>query len=86
MCILLLTADVLANHVLPNVICSGVITGQTRSDNLLKKALKLSRTHTGDLFVDGARMSSVDIMATNGVIHVIDQVLVPDEGKVYNAN
>merc|ERR1711879_508348 len=36
---------------------------------------------SGDIFVNHARVSERDISATNGVIHVIDKVLIPT--KVY---
>ena len=35
------------------------------------------RTHRKLLIVDGANVVKTDVMATNGVIHVIDSVLMP---------
>jgi uncharacterized surface protein with fasciclin (FAS1) repeats len=33
----------------------------------------------GSVFIDGARVSTPDVMTSNGVIHVIDSVLLPKE-------
>lgn len=41
--------------------------------------LTFTATAEGDLYVDGAKVTTADIVATNGVIHVIDRVLIPDE-------
>ena len=33
------------------------------------------------MFVDDAQVVRADVMGTNGVLHVIDTVLVPDDGR-----
>lgn len=67
------------HHVLPNVICSSVIEGRVRTLNLLGRLLNLSRSSDDKIFVgDSAQIVIKDIMATNGVMHVIDKVIVPD--------
>lgn len=39
-------------------------------------------TLDGDtVMIDGAKIIEADVMATNGVIHVIDQVIMPSEGE-----
>ena len=75
-----LFAEVLQNHLLKHVICSGALTGQHRSPNLLQKMVNLTVSEDGKVFADGAQLVQTDVMATNGVMHVVDQVLVPEEG------
>lgn len=41
-------------------------------------AVAISVDESGNVFVDDAQIVAVDIAATNGVIHVIDSVLIPD--------
>jgi transforming growth factor-beta-induced protein len=41
--------------------------------------LTFTATAEGDLYVDSAKVIAADIVATNGVIHVIDRVIIPDE-------
>nr|KAG5705889.1 hypothetical protein BaRGS_030779 [Batillaria attramentaria] len=72
-------ANVLKQHVLPNTICSAVIRGRVKSRNLLDNYLNLTRNDDGKVFVDDAQVVRADVMATNGVMHVIDDVLVPDD-------
>ncbi|MEM6320255.1 MAG: fasciclin domain-containing protein [Bacteroidota bacterium] len=68
--------DVLFNHVV-----SGVADGSNISDglhigNLLGE--NLTFTINGDgIFINGAQVTVADIKADNGVVHVIDAVLVP---------
>ncbi|XP_052256399.1 transforming growth factor-beta-induced protein ig-h3-like [Dreissena polymorpha] len=71
--------NVLQNHLLPNVICSSVIEGCAQTKNSLGRALQVTRDQDNKLYVEGAQIIVTDIMATNGVIHVIDDILVPDE-------
>ncbi|XP_071119881.1 transforming growth factor-beta-induced protein ig-h3-like [Mytilus edulis] len=69
----------LKNHVLPNVICSQAIQGRSKSRNLLGHMLNLTRAADDKLFVNGAQSVDIDVMAINGVLYVIDDILVPDE-------
>ncbi|CAG2201299.1 BIGH3 [Mytilus edulis] len=41
--------------------------------------LNLTRAADDKLFVNGAQSVDIDVMATNGVLYVIDDILVPDE-------
>jgi len=70
---------VLKNHLLPNVICSSVIEGEARTQNLLERYANMTRDLDNKLYVDGAQVVGSDVMATNGVLHIIDDVLLPDE-------
>lgn len=37
-----------------------------------------------DIYIENATLTKTDIMATNGVLHVIDDVLMPYSGMVSN--
>jgi len=71
-------SNLLEEHLLPNVICSSIIEGTVRTPNVLDSFVTLSRDESGKLFVNGVQLVTRDIMATNGVVHIIDGVLVPD--------
>lgn len=73
--------DILLYHVLPGkVLADGAIT-------LAQSAENMAETANGDnvslsfvdsmLYVNGAKVSKADVMADNGVIHVIDNVIMP---------
>ena len=74
----------MVNHVLlPDVICSSVVTRRVRTRNVLGNYLVLDQPENGRITVgDKALISQQDIMATNGVIHLIDKVVIPDNGKI----
>ena len=73
--------DILTNHILGNVICSGVIESKAKSVNILKKYLQLERDDNDDIFVEGKKLLMRDIIATNGVIHVVEEVLIPETAR-----
>jgi len=74
-------ADILKNHILPNVICSGIIEEKSKTNNLLDKYVTMDRDEEGNVLVDGIKLKMTDIVGTNGVIHVIDDVLVPESAR-----
>lgn len=39
---------------------------------------------SGNVFINNAQVTVADIVATNGVVHVIDAVLLPDPGSVFD--
>lgn len=70
----------LKNHLLSNVVCSAVIDSEAHTRNTLGNLLKLTRDDDDKLYVDGIQIISYDLMATNGVLYIIDDVMIPDEG------
>ncbi len=72
----LLTA-VLTYHVVPGAFSSTDVAGLNAAPTLNGKEVALSFDGT-NVMVDGATVISADIEASNGIIHVIDQVLLPE--------
>lgn len=70
---------VLKYHVVAGKIGSADIAeGETEVDTLVEgKKLKISKTADG-VTVNGAKVSAVDVPASNGVIHVIDAVAMAE--------
>jgi len=65
---------VLTYHVVPgNVMAKDVKAGQVKS----VQGSNLTLTTSGGVKVDGANVVKTDIVADNGVIHVIDSVVLP---------
>ena len=67
---------VLLHHVAPGERFSGDVLASTRIRTLNRDFLSPS-VAGGSAYVDGARILIADVDASNGVIHVIDSVLVP---------
>ncbi|EFX82642.1 hypothetical protein DAPPUDRAFT_302377 [Daphnia pulex] len=76
--------SVVEHHVLPNVICSTVIQGRARSTSLLGSSLLLERDLEGKLYVNGKQVITRDVVASNGVLHVIDGVLIPENARSFS--
>ncbi|XP_045614793.1 transforming growth factor-beta-induced protein ig-h3 [Procambarus clarkii] len=72
---------VVKNHILPNVICSAAIQGKARTVNLLENYLLLEKTEDDKIFVEDAQVVVRDVVGTNGVLHIIDSPLMPQEAK-----
>jgi len=68
--------DILTYHVLPGAVMASDVNAKKLTVEMLNGD---SATVTGwdGVKIDGATVVSADIEATNGVIHVIDQVILP---------
>ena len=65
---------VLTYHVVPGaVMAKDVKAGKVKT----VQGSELTITTAGGVMVDGAKVTATDIMADNGVIHVIDSVVLP---------
>ncbi len=68
---------ILTYHVVPGKIMSSDIAGKTAMVETVQGG-KLSVDATSGVKVDNATVTSADIEASNGVIHVIDTVVLPN--------
>ncbi len=68
---------VLTYHVLPGKVMSGDIAGKALSVATVQGS-EVSVDATDGVKIDGANVVTADIEASNGVIHVIDAVILPN--------
>ena len=68
-------ATVLTYHVVPGRVTAADVVGLTTAPTVNGEELPVSVD--GGIHVDGARVISADIEASNGIIHVVDRVLLP---------
>ena len=66
------------------IISSGVIQGRARTNNLLGDLLLLEREGKNILSVEGVELLISDIMATNGVVHVVSDIIIPTAAKGFS--
>lgn len=71
-------AGILTYHVIPGEVTSGDIEGEMMVETVNGAQVKVAATD-GGVMVGGAMVTQADIMADNGVIHVIDAVVMPPE-------
>lgn len=69
-------ASVLTYHVVPGKVMAGEVAGMTSATTVQGGALAISATN-GTVHVGGATVTGADVEASNGVIHVIDTVMLP---------
>ena len=68
---------VLTYHVVPGKVMSSSLAGKvTNAATVQGQSVKIDAT-MGGVTVDNAKVVAADIQATNGVIHVIDTVIMP---------
>ncbi len=67
--------SIVAYHLVPGRLALTEVAYLRRAPTLQGEMLRLSLD--GHLHVDGARLVDADIEASNGLIHVIDRVLLP---------
>jgi uncharacterized surface protein with fasciclin (FAS1) repeats len=72
--------SVLTYHVIPGrVLSSDLPAGTTKKvETVNGQMLTVSKDEDGNVMVDGAKVANADIIAGNGVIHVIDSVVLPN--------
>lgn len=70
-------AAVLTYHVVAGRYTASAVAGLSSAPTLNGKAVTISASG-GSVRVDGATVTATDIEASNGIIHVIDRVLLPE--------
>lgn len=69
---------ILTYHVLPGEVMSSAIAGKTLEPATVQGAtLKAAGAADGTVMINDAKVVTADIDASNGVIHVIDKVIMP---------
>jgi uncharacterized surface protein with fasciclin (FAS1) repeats len=67
---------ILTYHVVPGKIMSSAIAGK-KAEVATVEGSKLSVDATNGVMVDNAKVVTADVAASNGVIHIIDTVVMP---------
>lgn len=68
--------SILTFHVVPGKVLAKDVTGLTSAETVNGKKAAISVAN-GEVTVAGAKVVATDIECTNGVIHVIDSVMMP---------
>ena len=69
-------AAILTYHVVPGRVLAADVVKLSSADTVEGQPLSISVDDTG-VHVNDANVTATDVMASNGVIHVIDSVLIP---------
>jgi uncharacterized surface protein with fasciclin (FAS1) repeats len=67
---------VLTYHVVPGKVMAEDAVNLTSAKTVNGKDFKITKSGD-DLMIDNAKVIKTDIIASNGIIHVIDQVIIP---------
>jgi uncharacterized surface protein with fasciclin (FAS1) repeats len=67
---------VLTYHVVPGRVTAEEVVGLKSAKTVNGQELKVS-ARDGSVMIDNARVTATDIAASNGIIHVIDSVVLP---------
>ena len=68
---------ILTYHVVPGAVTSDQVVGITSAETVQGDTIDISVVD-GTVMIDDATVVAADVMADNGVIHVIDAVIMPD--------
>ncbi len=73
-------AGILTYHVISGrVLSTDLAVGSIEVPSVQGQPLTVTKTRDGKVLVDGAEVVSVDILCGNGVIHVINKVVLPQQ-------
>ncbi|KDR10948.1 transforming growth factor-beta-induced protein ig-h3-like [Zootermopsis nevadensis] len=74
--------NVLRHHLIQHSVCSAAIQTRLMTVNMDGDTLSLERRpDDGKLFVSGVQIVAKDVVGTNGIIHVIDDIIMPDSAR-----
>ena len=68
--------EILLYHVAAGELQSGDVVGMEAIETVQTDSVVVSAAD-GDYYINNSKLISLDVMAENGVVHVIDQVLIP---------
>ncbi len=68
--------NILLYHVVSGKVTSGDVVKLKSATTLAKSDVKI-KVEDGKVFINNAQVTTADVMASNGVIHIIDTVLIP---------
>ena len=68
---------ILTYHVVPGKVLSSALAGKKTDAKTVQGEMVMVDATMGGVTVNGAKVVTADIAADNGVIHVIDTVLIP---------
>jgi len=68
--------SILTYHVVPGAVSSGEVVKMTSAKTVQGQSVKIV-AKDGGVMIDGAKVVKADVKASNGVIHVIDSVILP---------
>ena len=77
-------AQILKYHVIAGRVGSGALADGAQLDTLAGAKATISAAESG-FTIQGARIVATDINASNGVVHVIDRVILPPEPMAKNS-
>lgn len=72
--------QILTYHVLPGIVTAEQVVELNKAETLQGQDVKI-KARKGNVTVDAANVVQTDIFASNGVIHVIDEVIMPEMKK-----
>ena len=73
---------VLLYHVVPGKVAAADVAGLNKAATAGGKNVFVHVTDGGKVFINNAQVIQADVMADNGIVHVIDRVLTPAGGDI----
>jgi uncharacterized surface protein with fasciclin (FAS1) repeats len=68
---------ILTYHVIPGKVTANDVVKLTEAETVQGSSVDI-KVENGKVYVDGAQVVKADILTSNGVIHVIDSVILPE--------
>lgn len=75
-------SDILKHHIVAHTVCSSAIIGNATTHNVEGVVLNMERTMDDELLFEGkAKIIDADLIGNNGVVHLIDTLIIPESGQ-----
>lgn len=73
----------LENHVVPHVMCTPVITEEYKARSISPSGRLTFDCDEKGHSVEGKKLSGEFILGQNGIVYMVDDVLIPDRGQYF---
>lgn len=75
--------EILKNHIISDILCGGAVAPKVNARTLAGNIITFERIYNTIVVNKQANITTSDIMATNGIIHLIDEFIIPEKGNHY---
>lgn len=80
-CVIGCVDQLLQGHIVPHTICTSAVPQQARVRNVLRVPIMLQKSPDGRVTAEGVEIEEKDIIATNGVVHALKNVMLSQTSK-----
>lgn len=76
--------SIIRSHIVARTLCSTALSNEAKLRTISESIIPVERNYDNKIFINGGQILIKDILTTNGIIHVIDKVIVPEKAQPFS--